>query len=38
MMDVHISCYDEELEYISNLNVGDSLFYKGRNRRVTGFS
>lgn len=37
-MDVHISCYDEELEYISNLNVGDRLFYKGRNRRVIGFS
>ena len=37
-MEVHISCYDEELEYISNLNVGDRLFYKGRNRRVIGFS
>lgn len=38
MMDVHIFYHDMELEYISNLNVGDKLFYKGRNRRVTGFS
>lgn len=37
-MDTHIYYRDIEVPIVTNLNVGDRLIYKGKSRRVTGFS